>query len=67
MIVNALIMTVDTTTLKFSQAEIKSEGLTIDEYQMICDRLNHELNKAELGMSGVILPSTIVISASVKP
>jgi phosphoribosylformylglycinamidine synthase len=47
-------MTADTTTLKFSQAEIKSEGLTLDEYQMICDRLNREPNKAELGMFGVM-------------
>ncbi|MFN9468417.1 MAG: phosphoribosylformylglycinamidine synthase subunit PurL [Pseudanabaena sp.] len=47
-------MTADTTTLKFSPAEIKSEGLTLDEYQMICDRLNREPNKAELGMFGVM-------------
>ena len=47
-------MTVDTTTPKFSPAEIKSEGLTLDEYQMICDRLNREPNKAELGMFGVM-------------
>ncbi len=38
----------------FSPAEIKSEGLTLDEYQMICDRLNREPNKAELGMFGVM-------------
>ena len=38
----------------FSPAEIKSEGLTLDEYQMICDRLNREPNKAESGMFGVI-------------
>jgi phosphoribosylformylglycinamidine synthase II len=47
-------MTADTTTLKFSPAEIKSEGLTLDEYQMICDRLKREPNKAELGMFGVM-------------
>ncbi len=42
------------TIFKFSPAEIKSEGLTLDEYQMICDRLNREPNKAELGMFGVM-------------
>ena len=42
------------TTPKFSAAEIKSEGLTLDEYQMICDRLGREPNKAELGMFGVM-------------
>jgi phosphoribosylformylglycinamidine synthase len=42
------------TIFKFSAAEIKSEGLTLDEYQMICDRLNREPNKAELGMFGVM-------------
>ena len=47
-------MTANTTTPKFSQAEIKAEGLTLDEYQMICDRLNREPNKAELGMFGVM-------------
>jgi phosphoribosylformylglycinamidine synthase subunit PurL len=47
-------MTANITTLKFSDAEIKSEGLTLDEYQMICDRLNREPNKAELGMFGVM-------------
>ncbi len=47
-------MTVDITTPKFSPAEIKSEGLTLDEYKMICDRLNREPNKAELGMFGVM-------------
>jgi phosphoribosylformylglycinamidine synthase subunit PurL len=46
-------MTANITT-KFSPAEIKSEGLTLDEYQMICDRLNREPNKAELGMFGVM-------------
>jgi phosphoribosylformylglycinamidine synthase len=35
------------TIFKFSPAEIKSEGLTLDECQMICDRLNREPNKAE--------------------
>jgi phosphoribosylformylglycinamidine synthase len=38
------------TTFKFSATEIKSEGLALDEYQMIYDRLNREPNKAELGM-----------------
>ncbi len=47
-------MTANITTPKFSPAEIKSEGLTLDEYQMICDRLNREPNKAELGMFGVM-------------
>ena len=47
-------MTASTTTSKFSTAEIKSEGLTLDEYQMICDRLGREPNKAELGMFGVM-------------
>ncbi|MEI6063521.1 MAG: phosphoribosylformylglycinamidine synthase subunit PurL [Pseudanabaena sp. ELA748] len=42
------------TIFKFSPAEIKAEGLTLDEYQMICDRLNREPNKAELGMFGVM-------------
>ncbi len=49
-----LTMTANITTPKFSAAEIKSEGLTLDEYQMICDRLNREPNKAELGMFGVM-------------
>jgi len=47
-------MTANITTPKFSPAEIKSEGLTLDEYQMICDRLSREPNKAELGMFGVM-------------
>jgi phosphoribosylformylglycinamidine synthase subunit PurL len=38
----------------FSPEEIKSEGLTLDEYAMICDRLGREPNKAELGMFGVM-------------
>lgn len=38
----------------FSPEEIKSEGLTPDEYDMICDRLGREPNKAELGMFGVM-------------
>ena len=42
------------TIFKFPPAEIKAEGLTLDEYQMICDRLNREPNKAELGMFGVM-------------
>jgi len=47
-------MTANITKPKFSPAEIKSEGLTLDEYQMICDRLNREPNKAELGLFGVM-------------
>ena len=43
-------MTANIITTKVSPAEIKAEGLTLDEYQMICDRLNHESNKVELGM-----------------
>ena len=43
-------MTANITTTKFSPAEIKAEGLTLDEYQMICDRLGREPNKGELGM-----------------
>jgi len=46
-------MTADN-TFKFSPTEIKAEGLTLDEYQMICDRLGREPNKAELGMFGVM-------------
>ncbi len=38
----------------FSAAQIKAEGLTKDEYQMICDRLQREPNRAELGMFGVM-------------
>ena len=53
MIVPDLTMTASTTS-KFSAAEIKNEGLTLDEYQMICDRLGREPNKAELGMFGVM-------------
>ena len=53
MIVPDLTMTASTIP-KFSAAEIKNEGLTLDEYQMICDRLNREPNKAELGMFGVM-------------
>ena len=53
MIVPDLTMTAST-IFKFSAAEIKSEGLTLDEYQMICDRLGREPNKAELGMFGVM-------------
>jgi len=41
-------------TNKYSPAEIKAEGLTLDEYKMICDRLNREPNKSELGMFGVM-------------
>lgn len=47
-------MTANIPSPKFSPAEIKSEGLTLDEYQMICDRLGREPNKAELGMFGVM-------------
>ncbi len=38
----------------FSPAQIKAEGLTESEYQMICDRLGREPNRAELGMFGVM-------------
>jgi len=38
----------------FSIAQIKAEGLTENEYQMICDRLGREPNRAELGMFGVM-------------
>jgi len=38
----------------FMIAQIKAEGLTENEYQMICDRLGREPNKAELGMFGVM-------------
>ncbi|MEE3715526.1 phosphoribosylformylglycinamidine synthase subunit PurL [Tumidithrix elongata RA019] len=38
----------------FSPQEIKAEGLTPDEYAMICDRLGRQPNKAELGMFGVM-------------
>ncbi len=38
----------------FSPAEIKAEGLTLDEYAAIADRLGREPNKAELGMFGVM-------------
>jgi phosphoribosylformylglycinamidine synthase len=50
----SLSMTANIPNSKFSPAEIKSEGLTLDEYQMICDRLGREPNKAELGMFGVM-------------
>ncbi|MFN5396006.1 MAG: hypothetical protein ACK5C4_00060 [Pseudanabaena sp.] len=40
-------MTANIITTKFSPAEIKAEGLTLDEYQMICDRLNSEPNKVK--------------------
>jgi phosphoribosylformylglycinamidine synthase subunit PurL len=49
-----LTMTADPQILKFSPTQIKAEGLTLDEYQMICDRLNREPNRAELGMFGVM-------------
>ena len=42
------------TTPQFSPAQLKAEGLTPDEYQMICDRLGREPNRAELGMFGVM-------------
>jgi phosphoribosylformylglycinamidine synthase subunit PurL len=42
------------TTNNFSPQEIKAEGLTQDEYAMICDRLGRQPNKAELGMFGVM-------------
>jgi phosphoribosylformylglycinamidine synthase subunit PurL len=34
----------------FTAAQIKAEGLTLDEYQMVCDRLGREPNRAELGI-----------------
>ncbi len=46
MIVTALNMTASITP-KFSPAQLKAEGLTPDEYQMICDRLGRELKEAE--------------------
>jgi phosphoribosylformylglycinamidine synthase len=54
MIVTALNMTTDTDKRQFSPAQLKAEGLTPDEYQMICDRLGREPNRAELGMFGVM-------------
>jgi phosphoribosylformylglycinamidine synthase subunit PurL len=42
------------TTNNFLPQEIKAEGLTPDEYAMICDRLGRQPNKAELGMFGVM-------------
>ncbi|MDX1976091.1 MAG: phosphoribosylformylglycinamidine synthase subunit PurL [Pseudanabaenaceae cyanobacterium bins.68] len=38
----------------FSEAEIRAEGLTLAEYEMVCDRLGREPNQAELGMFGVM-------------
>lgn len=38
----------------FSAAEVKAEGLTWAEYEMVCDRLGREPNRAELGMFGVM-------------
>jgi phosphoribosylformylglycinamidine synthase subunit PurL len=53
MIVTALNMTASITP-KFSPTQLKAEGLTPEEYQMICDRLGREPNRAELGMFGVM-------------
>jgi phosphoribosylformylglycinamidine synthase subunit PurL len=41
-------------TNAFTDAQIKAEGLTLEEYAMVCDRLNREPNRAELGMFGVM-------------
>jgi phosphoribosylformylglycinamidine synthase subunit PurL len=41
-------------TNAFTDAQIKAEGLTLEEYEMVCDRLNREPNRAELGMFGVM-------------
>lgn len=38
----------------YNAAELKQEGLTPQEYAMICDRLGREPNRAELGMFGVM-------------
>ncbi len=38
----------------YSPTELKREGLTAQEYEMICDRLGREPNRAELGMFGVM-------------
>ena len=38
----------------FTPAEIASEGIKPDEYQMIVDRLGRHPNRAELGMFGVM-------------
>jgi phosphoribosylformylglycinamidine synthase subunit PurL len=38
----------------FTAAQIKAEGLTPAEYEMVCDRLGREPNRAELGMFGVM-------------
>lgn len=38
----------------YSGAELKREGLTPQEYEMICERLGREPNRSELGMFGVM-------------
>jgi phosphoribosylformylglycinamidine synthase len=38
----------------YSPTELKREGITPQEYEMICDRLGREPNRAELGMFGVM-------------
>jgi len=38
----------------FTAAQIKAEGLTPEEFVMVCDRLGREPNRAELGMFGVM-------------
>ncbi|NJK34763.1 MAG: phosphoribosylformylglycinamidine synthase subunit PurL [Oscillatoriales cyanobacterium SM2_2_1] len=35
-------------------AQIRAEGLTLEEYQGVCDRLQRQPNRAELGMFGVM-------------
>lgn len=41
-------------TLPFSPAEIAAEGITLEEYQEIVNRLGRHPNQAELGMFGVM-------------
>jgi phosphoribosylformylglycinamidine synthase len=36
------------------EAQIKAEGLTLEEYRWVCDRLQRQPNRAELGMFGVM-------------
>jgi phosphoribosylformylglycinamidine synthase II len=40
--------------MPYSPAELQQEGLTPQEYRMVCDRLGREPNRAELGMFGVM-------------
>jgi|JFJP01.1.fsa_nt_gi phosphoribosylformylglycinamidine synthase len=39
-------MTPNITTPKFFPSEIKAEDLTLDEYQIICDRLSRQPHTA---------------------